>query len=453
MFAGNKVSLASLALLASSALAQGPLLSPLEPTRGIMLGAWLDTAPGRDTPAAFNARFGHNAAMVHLAQNLPLVPSALAPVQLLDQTNTNAILYLSIYPTVAPDALTDAQINALVQQLTTYTRNGRGVLLRLAPEMNGTWQPYGQRPLAFIAMWRKIVTAVRAADPSTQKGVSFIWAPNVFGGYPYDNSMTAAVSPTEFAALDTNKDGKLTALDDGYAPFYPGSDFVDWVGLSTYWFGAAYPYLTNDLPTAGYMSSIIHGIAAGGNGPDFYATYSQTGKKPFFITESGAAFHEFQVATPTSTTSSGPIAPGQGPLAIKQAWWRQYLTNTTFLDAHPQLKAVCLFEWTKPEEQTMRNFHVTNDTDILAALKADFEVPAVFNRYFFAGTAAITTDPSAPPADPAAGVPANAGTGSGTGGAAAGAGGKAGSGALAIAASWWTTVAAAAAAGAYASLF
>ncbi|KAJ3163612.1 hypothetical protein HDU86_000195 [Geranomyces michiganensis] len=449
MFAANKVSLASLALLAaSSAFAQqGPLLSPLEPTRGIMLGAWLDTAPGKDSPASFNARFGHNIAMVHLAQNLPLVPSALAPVQVLDATNTNAILYLSVYPTVKPDELTDAQINALVQQLSTYTRNGRGVLLRLAPEMNGDWQPYGQRPLAFIAMWRKVVAAVRAVE-TNQKGVSFIWAPNVQGGYPYGNPMTAAVSPTEFAALDTNKDGRLTAADDGYAPFYPGSDVVDWVGLSTYWFGAQYPYIENALPTAGYMNSIIHGVAAGGNGPDFYSTYAQTGGKPFFITESGAAFHEFQVGSPTSTTPTAAVARGPGPLAIKRAWWRQYLTNTTFLATHPQLKAVCLFEWTKPEEQTMRNFHVTNDTDILAAFKADFEDPTVISRYFFAGSATITTDPSAPAADPAAGVPATAGTG--------GRNGAAKSGALAIAAgasSWIATAASAAFAGAYASLF
>ncbi|KAI8817285.1 glycoside hydrolase superfamily [Fimicolochytrium jonesii] len=369
-------------------------LAPLEPSRGIMLGAWMDTAPGMDTPKDFNTRFGHNISMIHLAQNLPIEQDKLAPVQLIDQTGTNAILYLSVYPTVTPDNLSDKAINDFVQQLATFTHNGRGILLRIAPEMNGNWQPYGQKPVAFVAMWRKLVTAIRAVD-TNKNGVSFIWAPNIQGGYPYGRVAGAATDP-EFAAMDTNKDGTITVEDDGYTPFYPGDEYVDWVGLSTYWFGPGFPYVINDIPPPGFMERVIHGVSAGGNGLDFYQAFSQSRNKPFFITESGSAFHLNRITSVANPTNTGSIAPGPGELAIKQAFWRQYLTNTTFLDKHPLLKAVSLFEWLKPEETTMREFHISKDPAILAALKADLEKPEVLARYFFANAAQIVTDPTAP---------------------------------------------------------
>lgn len=76
-----------------------------------------------------------------MAENLPLQSAGAPPVSLIDDTNTNAILYLSVYPTVTPEQLTDAQIDEFVQQLSRFAKAGRGVLVRLAPEMNGSWQP------------------------------------------------------------------------------------------------------------------------------------------------------------------------------------------------------------------------------------------------------------------------------------------------------------------------
>ncbi|KAJ3004899.1 hypothetical protein HKX48_000992 [Thoreauomyces humboldtii] len=395
-----KVALAASCVLAATSAALVSALAPLEPSSGIMLGVWMDTNPGADTPTDFNARFGHNVAMVHLAQNIPLDYSALAPVSLIDATNTNAILYLTVYPVGSADALSDVQIQELVKQVTTYASSGRGVLLRLAPEMNGSWQPYGQRPIAYKRMWTRVVTAIRAV-PTNVGRVGFVWGPNVAGvasgGYPFSGetySMTAAINATEFAALDTNGDGALTEADDAYSPYYPGASMVDWVGLSTYWFGPSYPYVTNAVATGGYMNSLIHGAAGGGLGVDFYATYSAATSTPFIITESAAAFHEYLIANATAPAELSPIPVGPGELAVKQSWWQEYLTNTTFLDAHPLIKAATLFEFEKPEETTMRDFRIANKTNILAAFKTDFEASTVLSRYFFATAANIVTDGS-----------------------------------------------------------
>ncbi|KNC97234.1 uncharacterized protein SPPG_07621 [Spizellomyces punctatus DAOM BR117] len=394
MFTAKLLSSTLAVLLCASSVVRSQ--APLEPDR-VMLGAWLDTLPGRDTPKQFGERLGHNAALIHMAEDLPLKTPHLPPVRLLDDANTNAILYLSVYPTVIPEQLKDGDIDAFVAQIATFARSGRGVFIRLAPEMNGSWQPYAQRPIAYAAMWKRIVTAIRANSDTTGR-VAFIWAPNMQLGYPYEGgvySMNATVSAAETQALDTNKNGRLDTLDDPYTPYYPGNEYVDWVGLSTYWFGADYPYLTNDVPPSGSILKLIHGTGPGAM--DFYQLFAERNQKPFFITESGAAFHQYRIQSPANPVNTGAVAPGPGALAIKQAWWRQYLTNTTFLDAHPRLKAICLFEYQKPEEITFRDFQITNDSSILAAFKADFEKPEVQSRYLFATVPEkkIVTDPDA----------------------------------------------------------
>jgi hypothetical protein len=49
--------------------------------------------------------------------------------------------------------------------------------------------------------------------------------------------LASVSSAADRAALDTNGDGQLTQADDPYAPYYPGDDFVDWIGLSLYYKG------------------------------------------------------------------------------------------------------------------------------------------------------------------------------------------------------------------------
>ena len=41
----------------------------------------------------------------------------------------------------------------------------------------------------------------------------------------------------EWHALDTNGDGWVDMSDDPYGPFWPGADYVDWVGLDIYHMG------------------------------------------------------------------------------------------------------------------------------------------------------------------------------------------------------------------------
>lgn len=69
-------------------------------------------------------------------------------------------------------------------------------------------------------------TAVKAIAPDA----ALVWAPNLGNGYPYGETNVA--NATELAALDTNGNGQLDTGDDPFGPYYPGDNYVDWIGLS-----------------------------------------------------------------------------------------------------------------------------------------------------------------------------------------------------------------------------
>jgi beta-mannanase len=91
----------------------------------------------------------------------------------------------------------DTYIKRWAGQAKTY---GGPVMIRLAPEQNGTWRPWsigkpGNSPAEYIAMWRHVVNIFRAAGATN---VQWVWNPYVdvggstpmFAGYPGDAYVT-----------------------------------------------------------------------------------------------------------------------------------------------------------------------------------------------------------------------------------------------------------------------
>ena len=114
---------------------------------------------------------------------------------------------------------------------------------------------------------------------------------------------------------------------------------------------------------------------------DFYRMYcgdgaggvpvsKSSGGKPFFISETGAAVHL------AITDGKGGWIPANNTdsntrIAIKRAWWRQII-NSTFLQLHPRIKGVGLFEFVKYEEESWRDFSVLGDgTGLHSPLRFD----------------------------------------------------------------------------------
>ena len=269
--------------------------------------------------------------------------------------------------------------------------------------MNGGWFRYGQQPTAAIASWKRVVDSVRRAVPDRSK-YAFLWAPNAANGYPfaggeYSNTKETA-SAADFAALDSNGDGVYDARDDPYTPFYPGDDYVDWVGFSLYHYGREWPWVTNDVPMPGKAEAILTGKPGWGN-YNFYEMFCGSGaggnpasrsqgSKPFMVTETGSTIH--MAVGPTTATARTVPANGdaQSRVPIKQGWWRQ-LVNSTFLEQYPKIKGISTFEFIKYEETSWRDFTnmgpavdinspVGNDGGaldglVLAAFQADFTGP------------------------------------------------------------------------------
>lgn len=155
-----------------------------EPDNGILFGAWLNTSlvageggPTFDSPTQFNKRMGINAAFFQLSETFPLDFNNPPPFRLIDETNTNAFYMLTVYPTKL-DGVLNSEINDLVSQVAGFNDKGRRVFLRFGPEMNGNWFPYGQQPAKFVALWKRIYSAINGNSISAGK-TAMIWAPSI----------------------------------------------------------------------------------------------------------------------------------------------------------------------------------------------------------------------------------------------------------------------------------
>ena len=243
--------------------------------------------------------------------------------------------------------------------------------------MNGNWNYWGQKPTQFVALWRRVFNALRRDAPQT----AMVWAPSSGNGYPYGR---VTASAEDLILLDTNNDGVVNSRDDPYSPYYPGDEYVDWVGASVYFYGPTFPWQDNVEAPPGTFNRLL-------NDGNFYQQYAVVKNKPYMLAETAASFH-------TNT----PTGPGVGDLAVKRAFWRQYITNATFLQTHPQLKMISLFEFFKAEEKLtngeddLRDFRVSNVTSIREAFLEDFAGVA---KYYLTANYAkpgevITTSPN-----------------------------------------------------------
>lgn len=76
-----------------------------------------------------------------------------------------------------------------------------------------------------------------AISPSLSSFSCYFSAPPRFHVNSYPYSMPLPTNATEATALDTSGDGQLSPLDSPFSPYYPGDEYVDWVGLSVYYKG------------------------------------------------------------------------------------------------------------------------------------------------------------------------------------------------------------------------
>ncbi|PZE94046.1 hypothetical protein DEI95_05215 [Curtobacterium sp. MCBD17_008] len=257
-------------------------------------------------------------------------------------------------PAVTVDVADD--VAALVERIQS---TGVPVIVRFAHEMNGSWYAWGQQPEEYVATFRRVAHALGSGAP----GSRMMWAPNEGGGYPFSGGPSQAVAGTaDFGLLDTDGDGVLTMHDDPYAPYYPGDDVVDWVGVSLYHWGSVPPWGENEMPEEGKFAAKLSGEYDGLDGdqsavPDFYGIYGTEHGKP--------------VAVPETAALVVPRGDAAGEGAIKQAWWSQVFSADTAA-RFPDLRMINWFEWDKDEVEVGQrvDWTVLHDSDTRDAFTA-----------------------------------------------------------------------------------
>ncbi|KZT55079.1 glycoside hydrolase family 26 protein, partial [Calocera cornea HHB12733] len=355
----------------------------------LYFGLWVDTSvTSGDSPINANARLGHNISWFQFSQNIPVdeyndvtgVGGIINGTKVFE-TNTDAGIYVTVYPLQGFGAVTQQTMAALGVQLQSYVNAGHAVFLRFAPEMNGNWFPYSTQPSAFVATWRTLYTTIKQSCPTC----GLVWSPNAAIGYPYGITLDSVTLPADQALLDTNGDGQLDLNDDAYSPYYPGDAYVDWNGVSYYYKGN-YPNDYNVVQPQGFFEGSMTGVL-----PEvdeigqtttqytpFYDKYCLN--TPCMLSESGAAWKVNQTGQPDWLT----VSPTQEQ--VQSGWWRDGITNETFLSTYPRLKMIMNFEWEKVESDgnipTLRDFRLTNATDVLDAFVQDLETVA--QRYVWA---------------------------------------------------------------------
>jgi Glycosyl hydrolase family 26 len=131
---------------------------------------------------------------------------------------------VQIDPTgVSLAAIASGQYDAYLRSYASSVRAfGRQVVLSFAPEMNGTWYAWGYKhtsPAVFVAAWRHIVTIFRVAGA---KNVTWLWTVNVI------DKRQRIPSP---------------------ARWWPGSSYVDWVGIDGYYQDSSWKFAALFGPT------------------------------------------------------------------------------------------------------------------------------------------------------------------------------------------------------------
>ncbi|KAJ8327407.1 hypothetical protein QVD99_008049 [Batrachochytrium dendrobatidis] len=339
-----------------------PGLSRLEPAAGrILVGFHLDWK--LETPSTIKAITGWAPAISNAFVMFdPTIPNPmdynLLTWHVWQVSLVGGIFQLTVQP-VNINQIPDSTLDTFAQALRDLNaKYGVPILLRYGHEMNGDWTDYGYQPTAFTQGFVKMAKKVRMYTNMT----AMVWGPNLGVTYPFITSEadvvlpTAKSNPIDFALLDTNKDGKITSLDDPYGPYYPGDEWVDWVSMSLYWYpdgNTGY----NILPPDNYFLDSLHGsgenipkinpvIVNNGGLHDFYERFAHQKNKPFMIPETSAPY-----------ISSKPFIKKEAD--IKQNWWRQIFDAAKKL---PLLKAVVFFEELKVDDETRDWRILANDT-------------------------------------------------------------------------------------------
>ena len=345
--------LASLAALVLPLLPSASWADPVRPEPGHpFFGPHLPYPD--DTPAAYVERLGGLEASTYtLPIPYPLDRGAISQVTQYAElvAERGAVLVVDVQPAKPLQQLDNSRIATYFASRLAmlHVRFGTHVLVRFAPEMNGSWETWGQQPGAYVRAFRTLAEAMDTTEQATdgEDWSEMVWAPVYGSGYPYRrpdreggaNGALQQILRSERGRTDTNGDGRLNTRDDPYSPYYPGDRWVDWVGLSMYRLGQSQGVHRNHVPPATEFRQRLEeswGYGRGGPSQSFYQRYAVGHDRPMLV-ETAAFFN--------------PDGRGPGALRVKSAWWRQVFQA---LPDYPRIAGISWLELARTEPEALQ---------------------------------------------------------------------------------------------------
>ena len=199
----------------------------------------------------------------------------------------------------------NGQFDAEIDKLAAFCRRvDIRVLLRIGYEFDGAWNAGYHQAGLYVQAWRRIVDAFRAAGVSN---VDFVWH--------------ASASPVD------------DIIDGGHediSRWYPGDDYVDWVGLSWFVLPDERPSgVALNVPTARELATEVLDFAG-------------ARAKPVIIAE--AAPQGFDLSTLERASIShlwdGPSRDHVQQLSAREVWLAWYAPFFDFVSANPSVRAI-----------------------------------------------------------------------------------------------------------------
>lgn len=257
-------------------------------------------------------------------------------------------------PAVGLERVTDYALEGLAEACRQLNLRGVPVVVTLGHEPNGFWYSYAHQPANYTAFFRRAYKAIkRRAGKGTAVALSLNSA-NIYwsDALPYD------------PLLDTNNNGVLDPQDNPYSPYFPGRDYVDWVGVSLYFYGIEFPWGVNeDIPPTRFVDSLLGKYGTNGHAPYSLAADNNL---PFFIFETSAAYF--------------PAANASGPTRAQlMAEWRKQVYDPATFKAMPLLRGIQWFEHRHHEEGTGRDYRAASTPSEAEALVKDLEAMGVMD--------------------------------------------------------------------------
>ncbi len=179
------------------------------------------------------------------------------------------------------------------------------IIISFGPEMNGPWCAWGQQAVAYQHAFAEAAMVLRANRPN----IKLAWVPNWAKGYPWNSSGLK--------------------LSGAYSDYYPGDNYVDYVGLNIYF----KDWEEGDTVPAWFWQTSLDYL-------DFYNTY--TIKYPMLITETAGV--DFSKKSTGNTRV--PLTDAE-----QKIFKTEYLQAIKIIiEQHPRLAAVCFFDVVKKED-------------------------------------------------------------------------------------------------------